>query len=189
MVGTREILFYRNLLPVEAAQYCRHLQRLDAADRSARFFTAMTDSALARHCQQITWFTTEIVACFVDGTMRGAAEVCRDPYLRREHAELAISIERPFQGRGIGSELTQRALVMARNRLVRRATMLFLNDNARIRSIVRRYNAELNTDCGELTADFALPAPGPVSVLRECWQLLSCYRLGQLRLETSPSTA
>jgi GNAT superfamily N-acetyltransferase len=189
MVVTREILVYRNLLPVETAPYCRHLERLDAVDRGARFFRAMTDSALVRHCQQITWFTTQIVACFVDGTMRGALEVCRDPDLRKGHAELAISVERPFQGRGIGTDLTQRAVVMARNRLVQRATMLFLSDNARVRSIARRYNAELSTSYGELTADLTLAAPSPVSVLRECWQTLSCYRLGQLRLGLFPSTA
>ena len=189
MVRSREILFYRNLLPVENAQYYRHLQRLDGTDRSARFFMPMTDSALANHCQEINWLTTEIVVCFVDCAVRGAVEVCRSPRLPWSNAELAISVEKPFQGRGIGSELTQRALVIARNRLARRATMLFLNDNARVRSLVRRYGAELAASCGELTANFALPLPGPASVLRECWQLLSCYRLGQHRLELSPAAA
>ena len=190
MVSPREIVFYRNLMPVETAQYCRHLQRLDQTDRSARFFMTMTDSALANHCRQINWITTEIIACFVNGTMRGAIEVCRDPQFRWSHAELAISVEKPFQDRGIGSELTQRALVMARNRLVRRASMLFLNDNTRMRSIVRRYGAELSVSFGELTADFALPIPGPVSILRECWYLLSCFRLGQRRrLDPLPTAA
>jgi GNAT superfamily N-acetyltransferase len=188
MVGTREILLYRNVLPLETNQYCRHLQRLDGANRSARFFRAMSDDALARHCKRITWFSTEILACFVDGTMRGAVEICRAPRPPGGHAELALRVERSFQGRGIGSELTRRALVMARNRLVKRASMLFLNDNARVRSLARRHNAALIASCGELTAEFALPAPGPVSVLQECWQLLSCCHFGQLRLRLSPST-
>ena len=182
MVGTREVLLYRSILPVETTQYRQHLQRLDAAERGARFFAVMSDDAIARHCKQIKWFATEIIGCFVDGTMRGAVEICRASPLTGGHAELAISVEKTFQSRGIGSELLGRALVIARNRLVTQASMLFLSDNTRVRSLARRHNADLTDSCGELTANFALSVPWPVSLLRECLQRLLCYQLGQQQL-------
>ena len=189
MVGTREIVFYRNVLPAETTEYCRHLQRLDAQDRSARFFLAISDAALAHHCDRISWSTTEIVACFVDGTLRGAIEICRGAYPRRNHAELATSVEKSFQGRGIGTELTQRALVAARNRFIRRASMVFLGDNVRVRSLVRRHRPILTAISSELTAEFLIPAPSPVSALRECWQLFSCCHFGRLPHAVHPLLA
>src|SRR5262249_26719335 len=126
---------YRKLLPTEAGQFSRHLLALSLPDRRMRFQGAVSDYGVERRCRRLDWFRMVAVGFFVDGRLRGVAEVCFDRSLWPREAEIAVTVETPWQGRGIGTELTRRAVMVARNRGAARVTMLCLVENQRMRRI------------------------------------------------------
>ncbi|WP_162306035.1 GNAT family N-acetyltransferase [Oleisolibacter albus] len=157
---------YRCLTPAEQWRYAAHLLRLSAADRRARFMGALADEAVLAHVKRIDWTRSEILAALVDGEVRAAVE------LRREQAyggaaELAVSVETAFQGQGLGKTLVARLLILARNRGVRRLSMLCLGDNRRMQAIARRLLGRLEYEMGEVTSTIDLPLATPFTLVEE----------------------
>lgn len=157
----------RKLSHAEIDLYEAHLLRLPHHDRAARFHAGVTDEAIHRHCRRLRsnaalW----LLGSFVDGSLRAAAELHAEPQHWLDGAELAVSVEGPFQGQGLGAELVRRALTIARNRGMRQVGMICLRDNHRIRRIACRFQAALQTDQSDLTAGMLL-APATAQSL---WQ-------------------
>src|SRR5262245_60175665 len=65
----------RKMWAVEASRYRDHLLRLDAASRHNRFGGSVTDAFLAGYADLALGIDTVIHGFFVNGTMRGAAEL------------------------------------------------------------------------------------------------------------------
>src|SRR5262249_35830785 len=106
----------RKMWSVEAARYREHLLRLDAASRRNRFGGNVSDEFLANYAALATGIDTVIHGFFVNGTMRGAAELRPIGAPLAREAEAAFSIEQPWQSHGVGSALLARTLLAARNR-------------------------------------------------------------------------
>jgi GNAT superfamily N-acetyltransferase len=160
----------RKLLPSEAGQLSRHLLALTPADRRMRFQGGLSDYAIERRCRRIDWFRTVAIGHFVAGRLRGVAEVCFERSLWPREAEIAVTVETPWQGRGIGTELTRRAVTVARNRGAVRVTMLCLVENQRMRRIARRLEGALRFDGGAVAANLGLGRATPLSLLDEWLQ-------------------
>jgi len=158
---------YRKLLPQEFPLYQAHLQRLNAMDRGTRFHAAIGDEAIARHCGRLAKAPVWIVGWFVDGVLRGAAELHAERQHWLEGAELAVSVEQPWQGRGVGSELVRRALTIAKNRDLTRVGMICLRSNVRMRRIARKVHSALETEDGDLVAQMEVGGPTPQSLFEE----------------------
>lgn len=158
---------FRKLLRSEVEELQSHYLRLDRADRTLRFFSGVSDGVIITRCQHLDWRRAHIVGAFVDGTLRGVAELqLETPYLSR-HGELAVSVEKPWQGQGIGTELLRRALVIARNRAVRSLTMACLLDNQPMQRVARKFADELQLRDGTVEADIAMPFPSYFSLWQE----------------------
>jgi GNAT superfamily N-acetyltransferase len=157
---------YRKLLPAESRLYLSHLLRLAPEDRNSRFCGGLADAAVARYVDGIDWARTRAIGCFEGRDMVGAAELRFDagwPGL----GEVGISIERAFQGRGIGAELTRRILTLARNRAVRDVAFHCLASNRRMQAIVRGLSGTVALDAGEAEGHLRLPWPSQVSLFQE----------------------
>ena len=158
---------FRKLLPSERDQLESHYLRLDRADRTLRFFSGVTDSVIIARCRHIDWRRAHIIGAFVDGTLRGVAELqLETPYLSH-HGELAVSVEKLWQGLGVGTELLRRALVVARNRAVRSLTMACLLDNRPMQRVARKFADDLHLRDGTVEADIAMPFPSYLSLWEE----------------------
>jgi GNAT superfamily N-acetyltransferase len=157
----------RKLWIGETDTYRDHLYRLDALSRYSRFGHAVADEFIDRYVA-ITFSMNAVVhGFFVDGTLRGAAELRPlGPALARE-AEAAFSIEAPWQSLGIGATLLDRTLLAARNRGIRRLHMACLADNRRMQDLARKFAAKLTFDFGSVVGEVAAARPTPMSVLRE----------------------
>jgi GNAT superfamily N-acetyltransferase len=160
----------RKLLPSDGSAYLDHLLRLDPADRQFRFGGGLGDAAVRAHCERIDWFRAAILGWFDEGgVLRAAAELRFDgtpPPVRV--AELALSVERGWQGHGIGGELLRRAIILARNRGIRRVTMLCLAENRRMRRLAGRFaDGGLQAEGGQIEAAIPVPPPTPSSVIAE----------------------
>jgi GNAT superfamily N-acetyltransferase len=155
----------RRLWIGEAELYRQHLLRLDAESRRSRFGGAVSDEFILRYAESAALSDVIIYGFFVDGVLRGAAEL-----RLLEHAgdaEAALSVEKPWQSRGVGTALLERVLLAARNRQIERLHMLCLGENRRMQQLARKFGAELSFQPGNVTGEVGAPRPTPLSIMRE----------------------
>ncbi|HEX2116979.1 MAG TPA: GNAT family N-acetyltransferase [Alphaproteobacteria bacterium] len=158
---------YRKLVPAEIGLFHDHLLSLTPDDRHCRFSGFVSDARIADYCSSIDWFRAIIVGCFVDGVLRGVAELRLDDPRLGWRCELAVTVEREWQSRGIGTELLRRAITICRNRAIRSIYMICLVENRRMQRIARRFDGDLVFVEGEAEAQVALPFPDQFTLARE----------------------
>ena len=157
----------RKLWIAEVDIYRDHLLRLDRDSRHSRFGGAVSDEFIREYVGSTYQLNVVMHGFFVDGTLRGAAELRPlGPAFARE-AEAAFSIETAWQSHGVGSALLDRTLLAARNRGIRILHMACLANNRRMQELARKFAAELSFDFGSVVGEVAAPRPTPLSVLRE----------------------
>ncbi len=158
------MVIYRKIAPAEQSLYCNHLLRLDREDRHSRFHGPVHDEAIEDHCRNIRWLRTLVFGAFIDGEMRGAVELCGLGLPWSRDAELAVSVERAFQGMGVGTALVRRGMLAARNRWMRRVTLVCLSGNRRMRRIATRFSGDTELAGCEITSGLTVGLPNPVSL-------------------------
>ncbi len=151
----------------EADQYRDHLLRLDAASRRNRFAGAVSDAFVQGYANLSLGIDAIIHGFFVNGTLRGAAELRSLGTAISGEAEAAFSIETPWQSHGVGSALLERTLLAARNRGVKFLHMACLADNKRMQQLAGKFDAELSFDFSNVVGEVTTPRPTPLSLMRE----------------------
>ncbi len=157
----------RKLWIGEAELYRDHLLRLDAVSRRNRFAGTVSDEFVQGYADLALGIDTVIHGFFVDGTLRGAAELRWVGPPGAREAEAAFSIEKPWQSHGVGSALLERTLLAARNRGIKFLHMACLADNKRMQQLARKFDAELSFDFASVVGEVATPRPTPLSLMRE----------------------
>ena len=151
----------RRLGASDGDRLLRHFLRLDTEGRRLRFGGQVTEEHARAYCARLDWRRSLALGCFVDDELRAVGELksMGGAPSGRAAAELAVSVERPFQGRGIGTELCRRLVVRARNRLVATVHMLCLHENRRVQRIARGLGGALAFHPGEAEARLDLRLP------------------------------
>ena len=149
----------------ETELYRQHLLRLDAESRGNRFGGAVSDEFIRRYAEPSALKDAVIYGFFVDGVLRGAAEL--RPLEQVGEAEAALSVERGWQSRGVGSALLERVLLAARNRQINRLHMFCLAENRRMQQLARKFEAQLSFQSGSVMGEVKAPRPTPISIMRE----------------------
>ena len=159
--------FVRKLWFGETAAYRDHLLRLDPDSRQRRFSGGVSDDFIARHAQTIDEVGVVVHGFFIDGVLRGAAELrpLGGPFAHQ--AEAAFSVERPWQSHGVGSVLLERTLLSARNRGITGLHMNCMPENRRMQQLARKFAAELSFDPDNVVGEVETPRLTPISVIRE----------------------
>jgi GNAT superfamily N-acetyltransferase len=157
----------RKLWIGEADIYRDHMLRLDADSRRNRFAGTVSDEFVRDYAELSFGIDALIHGFFVDGTLRGAAELRPIGAPPMREAEAAFSIEKPWQSHGVGSLLLERTLLAARNRGIKFLHLACLADNRRMQQLARKYDAELTFDFSNVVGEVATPQPTPLSVMRE----------------------
>lgn len=167
----REVLIegglIRKLWGIEVDAYRDHLLRLDLESRQNRFGAAITDKMIQTYAETARGSDVIVHGFFVDGVLRGAAELRIHGPLYRREAEAAFSIEKRWQSHGIGSALLERSLLAARNRGIQVLHVCCLFENQRMQQLARKFEGKLSFDLGTVTGRVENPYPTPLSVLRE----------------------
>lgn len=175
----------RKLWIGEADAYRDHLLRLDPDSRHRRFSGAVGDDFIAQHARSIEAIGVVVYGFFIDGTLRGAAELRPLSPLARE-AEAAFSIEQPWQSHGVGTVLLERVLLTARNRGIAALQMHCLGDNRRMQQLARKFDADLKFDFGSVIGAVDASRLTPLSLLREWtedgWGVVNAMLDAQSRL-------
>ena len=157
----------RKLWVGEADAYRDHLLRLDPESRHRRFSGAISDEIVVRHAATVRAVGVVAHGFFVDGVLRGAAELRHIGSPFAPEAEAAFSIELPWQSHGVGTALLERTLLSARNRGIKALHMHCLADNKRMQQLARKFEAELKFDFGSVIGEVDPPRPTLLSLLRE----------------------
>ena len=157
----------RKLWIDRAGPYRDHLLRLDLASRRSRFAGAVSDDFVRDYAYLALSVDAIIHGFFVDGILRGVAELRPLGHGVADEAEAAFSIETPWQSNGVGTALLERTLLAARNRGIKLLHMACLVNNARMIELARKFEAELKFDFGSVVGEVEAARPTPMSVWRE----------------------
>jgi GNAT superfamily N-acetyltransferase len=157
----------RKLWTVESDAYRDHLLRLDPESRQRRFSGAVSDEFIGRHAAGTRDLGVVLHGFFVEGTLRGAAELrpLGAPFARE--GEAAFSVEQPWQSQGVGSMLLERTLLSARNRGIASLHMHCLAENRRMQQLARKFDADLKFDFGSVVGAVEPPFSTHLSLMRE----------------------
>lgn len=148
-VSAADVVYYK-LTKADVPAIRAHLLRLDPETRHMRFCASAGDAFIEKHVDELDWSSMIMFGAFVDGELRGVAEIVRVRLMPQTTAEIALSVEPAFQNAGIGTELLRRLLTAARNRYIQRVYMLCLSENRKMQRIARKFDANLLRDAGEV---------------------------------------
>jgi GNAT superfamily N-acetyltransferase len=157
----------RKLWVSETDAYRDHLLRLDQESRAKRFSGPVSDDFIARHAASTNGLRVVVHGFFVDGILRGAAELRALGSVFARDGEAAFSIEQPWQSHGVGTELLERTLLSARNRGIKSLQMHCLAENKRMQQLARKFEADLKFDFGSVVGEVDQPRLTPLSLARE----------------------
>lgn len=160
-------MIVRKLYPWEWHEHRAHLLRLGPEERRLRFCRKVDDGFIDAYCDRIDRPRTTVLGCFVEGTPRGVAELIQIPQEWPISAEVALSVEKPFQRQGIGGRLLGQALVVARNRMVRTVHLVSLRENEPLQHLAARFGATTETCLSSTEGLIGLPWPSYLSLLEE----------------------
>ena len=159
--------FVRKLWFGETDAYRDHLLRLDADSRQRRFSGGVSDEFIGRHAATIDEVGVVVHGFFIDGVLRGAAELRPLGTLFAHEAEAAFSVEKPWQSHGVGTVLLERTLLTARNRGITGLHMNCMPENRRMQQLARKFEAELSFEFDTVVGEVEAPHSTPLSVMRE----------------------
>jgi len=157
----------RRLWPIECGRVRDHLLRLGPEDRALRFCRATSERFIATYCDNIDWLRASVLGVFVAGEVRGVAELIRVDDQWPPAAELALSVEAPYQNCGVGSALVRHSLVLAQNRLIGTVYTIFLLENRKMLHIARKFAATLAIRGGQVEGEIPAPRPSYLSLVEE----------------------
>ena len=165
----------RRLWPADMPLFRDHLIRLDSRSRHDRFSGGMSDDFLIRYAQNCFGEGDLVFGGFIDGVMRGAAELRSSeaiwseqaPFQRHIHAEAAFSVEEPYRRRGVGETLFRRVEQAASNHGVETVEIVCAPDNVPMIRLAGKFKTKFSFEENQITGRLAARLPTAFSLLRE----------------------
>jgi len=139
----------RRLRPSELSLFREHLLRLDGESRRDRFNGAISDAFLEDYAAR-SFLDGATVVGYVEGRrVLGAAELHERPELDPPTGEIAFSVEKELQHRGLGSCLFERLIAHARSLGYTQLRVTTHPNNDAMRALARKFSARLSFEEGE----------------------------------------
>lgn len=164
---TNAQISFRKLWAADTAALKAHLLRLDQESRRMRFGTPVTDYFIEQYAENALGNHSIAHGYFVDGVLRGVAELRGFRGVAGGEAEAAFSVENDFQNKGIGTELFSRTVLAAQNRGISALFVNFLSQNARMQAIAKKFDAVVTYDSDGGHAQIEAPRANALSIWKE----------------------
>lgn len=139
----------RQLRPSDMPRFRDHLLRLDAPSRRDRFNGCVDDAFIAGYVDRSFAHGATVIGYVEGDRVLGAAELHERPDLAEPTAEIAFSVEKPLQHRGIGGRLFERLIGQARGFGYMRLLVTTHPDNLAMKALARHHTARLSFEDGE----------------------------------------
>lgn len=165
----------RRLWRSDLPEFRDHLLRLDENSRHMRFGGGVSDGFIRQYAEHCFGKGDLVYGAFLDGGMRGAAELRSNeaiwteqaPFNRHIHAEAAFSVENAYRKRGLGEKLFRRVTEAARNHGVEVIEIVCLPENTAMRRLASKFKTEFVFDNNQLLGRLTARRPTAYSMLRE----------------------
>lgn len=144
-----------------------HFNNLDKDALASRFGAPVKPDFVHHYLSGIFDGAALVYGAFPDSCLRGVGELRPIPDSKISAAELAFTVETPWQDLGIGDALLSRIIAAARNRGIREVHMMCLTTNQKMRRLAIKHKADLNLVTGQVEATLATPWPSPFSLAEE----------------------
>lgn len=139
-------------LPKLRAFLASHYCRLSHASRRLRFLAPIADEGISRFTDAAE--PDVVLGIGVDGEIRGVLEIFSTQ--EEGHAEIGLSVQDAYQGRGYGRQLFKQGILEARSRDFTSVDVHFSHFNSAIEKLCRDEGATLVRHGGEVTALISL---------------------------------
>jgi RimJ/RimL family protein N-acetyltransferase len=133
----------------ELPQFRDHMLRLDEHSRRDRFNGPTSDAFVASYAERSFQNGALVLGYVEDGKVLGAAELHERPEDAEPTGEIAFSVERALQHRGLGALLFERLIESARAFGYERLLVTTHPQNQAMKRLARRFNATLRFEDGE----------------------------------------
>ena len=143
------------------ADYAQHLKNLSPEDRYTRFCYAIKDHGIDQFVLSILYNLNDhiIFAAVVDGVRIGYSHLARDG----SDWELAVSVDREFQGQGTADRLMKHAIDWGKTHGIHTVYMHCISQNTKIQHLARKHGLQIiDRDGGEITSRVELPEATPL---------------------------
>ena len=164
--------FVRRLWPSDRQAVLDYFSRLDSETRANRFMGQVSETGIRAYAEQAIAARGVMYGAFLDGTMRGLAELRpatagRSSYFLGPQAEAAFAVEREFRRKGLGAALFGRITQAARNRGVSDLHVRCFAQNSPMIRLAARQGAALRRDGMETDGALHLDHATPLSLWYE----------------------
>ena len=150
----------------EFNRYRTHLLSLDEESRYMRFGFHIRDEVINQLCDKwaLAPHNHKIFAIEDDNLdIVGVAHVS----LEDDIPELAFSVFKEHQGKGMGDALMKRAVEYCQNKGIKHGCMVCLGVNDKIKNLARKNNVLVTTEYGDSVGEIEIPNPTPASYWKE----------------------
>lgn len=135
----------------------KHFLRLDQDSRHSRFCFSISDSSLSSYVDKLNFTRDGIFAIFNSKLeIIGIGECVFYPK-NSTVAEVGFSIEKAYQGKGLGNKLMKRVIQFAHSHQVDTLEMFCLSTNAKSMHLARKHGLKIKQELGESHALIDLP--------------------------------
>ena len=115
-----------------------HLMRIEADNNTDHNCCADAGRLISESVDSLDWNQTSFLGVFDGRELRGVIEMSGTP---DGDTSISMSLEASYQNRGLGTQLLDRALVLARSTSTGRLNMACLPGNAKMQSVASKLGA------------------------------------------------
>lgn len=141
--------------------YARHLKNLPNEDKYTRFCYAIKDEGIDQFILLILYNSHDhhLFTAEVDDKVVGFGHLAREG----EDWELAVSIDKEYQAKGIADHLMDRMISWGKTRGIHSVFMHCIAQNTKIQHLARKHGLRMvERDGTEVTSKVDLPLPTPL---------------------------
>lgn len=150
----------------EFHRYRTHLLSLDEESRYMRFGFHIKNETINQLCERWELNSDQHQVFAVENDNMELIAVGHVS-LEDEPAELAFSVLKEYQGRGLGDSLMKRTVEYCQNRGIKLGCMVCLGSNEKIKHLARKNGVLVKTEDGDSHGEVVIPNPTPVSYWHE----------------------
>jgi GNAT superfamily N-acetyltransferase len=144
----------RRVLPHEYPRYRAHLKALDAESTILRFGFPCSNEVIDRLCDKFEADTQNHILFAIEDSNLNFIAVGH--IAMQGGMELALSVLKAHQSKGLGSALMKRCIQWCRTKDILKGSMVCLSTNGAIRHLCVKHGIHLHSEHGETLADIEL---------------------------------
>jgi GNAT superfamily N-acetyltransferase len=141
--------------------YATHLKNLTVEDRYTRFCYNVKDEAIDDLILQILYNRDDhyLFTATIEGERVGFGHFAKEG----QDWELAVSVDKQYQGRGIADALMSHMIAWGKTHGIHSVFMHCITQNQKIQHLARKHGLRMvEKDGAEITSKVELPAPTPL---------------------------